>query len=252
MKTRFRNIINDWSNLGKEDLLWSVLSEDDKRNSKWNEEEFYQTGQNEVRRLMTFAGGNNLKLEGRAMDFGCGVGRLTFGLATYFEQVIGVDISESALSKARQVNQFPQIVTFIENQTLDLDILEDESLDFILSLITFQHNPRPIVEIFLKEFSRILKPDAMLCFQIPSHRVDRGLGRWLGETMPSGLKKWVFRNVLNKREGFMEMHGWQQEKLIKFMDGIGLDLIRVQPDDRAGVAWASFTYWFRKRPSGQT
>ena len=251
MKKRFRNLVSDWTNLGKEDLLWSVLSKDDKRNSKWNEEEFYQTGKKEVKKLMTFTLQNELTLAGQALDFGCGVGRLTFGLAEYFDHVVGIDISDIAIMKAKQYHPYPQNVKFIRNHTLDIAVLKDESLDFILSLITFQHNPRKITEIFLKEFSRILKSEAILCFQLPSHRIDKGINRWLNAITPSSLKKWVFRNILNKREGFMEMHGWKKESLIKFMNEIGLDLVVIQQDDRAGTAWVSFTYWFRKRPSGQ-
>ena len=41
---------------------------------------------------------------GRALDFGCGAGRLTRALAARFESVVGVDVADAMLDKARALN----------------------------------------------------------------------------------------------------------------------------------------------------
>ncbi len=50
---------------------------------------------------------------GKALDFGCGVGRLTQALADYFNEVAGVDVSPTMVNKALEYNKKPTKFHFI-------------------------------------------------------------------------------------------------------------------------------------------
>lgn len=43
------------------------------------------------------------------VDLGCGTGQLSRVLAPHFQQVVGIDVSESQLEQARAVPGFPNI-----------------------------------------------------------------------------------------------------------------------------------------------
>jgi len=75
----------------------------------------------------------------QALDFGCGVGRLTQALAEHFERVAGVDIAASMIARARQENRHGDRVRYVVNERSDLAGLGSERFDLILSLLVLQH-----------------------------------------------------------------------------------------------------------------
>ena len=84
------------------------MLEEDKKGKKWKPKHFFERGRQEIDQIMDYTT-NNLGLtvrRSRALDFGCGVGRLTQALASYFETVVGVDIAPSMLKGARKYNKF--------------------------------------------------------------------------------------------------------------------------------------------------
>ena len=78
----------------------------------------------------------------RALDFGCGVGRLTIPLSAACKQVVGVDASPSMLEEATK-NAREMGAENIEFLLADdnLSALGSEGFDFINSFIVFQHIP---------------------------------------------------------------------------------------------------------------
>ncbi|WKB35196.1 class I SAM-dependent methyltransferase [Terrilactibacillus sp. S3-3] len=52
------------------------------------------------------AGTCHLSGKGRLLDLGCGTGKLTFPLAPYFEEAIGIDISSDMLQSAQSQSDF--------------------------------------------------------------------------------------------------------------------------------------------------
>src|ERR1700726_858375 len=77
-----------WSDLGRVDPYWSVLTDDRWRAKNMTEEAaieaFYGTGQADLLRLEAWLRRNSLELSTDAVcaEYGCGVGRLTQWLAT--------------------------------------------------------------------------------------------------------------------------------------------------------------------------
>jgi len=58
---------------------------------------------------------------------------------------------------------------FIQNNQPNLATFNTDKFDLIISLITLQHIPdKKIIKEFILEFLRILKPNGILYFQLPS------------------------------------------------------------------------------------
>jgi SAM-dependent methyltransferase len=106
----------------------------------------------------------------RALDFGCGAGRLTQALAARFERVDGVDIAPSMVAAARRHNRHPERCHYHRNATPDLALFENEAFTFICSLLVLQHMEPRHSKAYLRELLRLLAPDGLLVFQLPSRR----------------------------------------------------------------------------------
>ena len=80
----------------------------------------------------------------RAVDFGCGVGRLTIPIARVARQVTGIDISETMLDEARRNAEALGIhnATFTTSvEYFDQPGDAREPVDFVHAYIVFQHMP---------------------------------------------------------------------------------------------------------------
>jgi ubiquinone/menaquinone biosynthesis C-methylase UbiE len=159
-----------WDKLGEMDPLWFILSEPEGKFGKWDVEEFFTSGQGEM--AVVLAKAEELgypKQRETALDFGCGVGRLTRGMAKYFKHSHGIDISKSMIAKAKELNlAFPNC-QFSVNFADHLGMFPDNQFDFIYSNIVLQHLPtRTMIKSYVAEFCRVLRPDGLLVFQLPA------------------------------------------------------------------------------------
>jgi len=117
-----------WEFYGQEDPYYGVLSDDKYLKSRLDEStlnSFFALGQDYIDATLTTVR-EHVDADpatGRALDFGCGVGRLTFPLAKVFEAVVGVDISTSMLDEARR----------------NADRLACHNVEFLLGDVTFSH-----------------------------------------------------------------------------------------------------------------
>jgi SAM-dependent methyltransferase len=171
----------DWEELAAEDPLWAVLTDPARRAGGWQVTDFLRTGEEEIEQLL--ARGRELGLPaalGRALDFGCGAGRLTRTLAGHFSECVGVDISESMVAEARRINADCDGCTFVVNETADLRRFPDASFDLVYSTLVLQHLPsRRLVAAYVAEFVRVVSPGGAAVFQLPTslgllHRLQAG------------------------------------------------------------------------------
>ena len=139
----------------------------DKRHGKWTSEEFFETGREAIAKVLARLESLGIAVKrGRALDFGCGAGRLTYAMAAHFTEVVGVDIAPSMIELARGHNP-PANCRFILYAQNDLRLFEDESFDFICSIIVLQHLEPRYSFAYIREFLRVLAPAGVLVFQIP-------------------------------------------------------------------------------------
>jgi ubiquinone/menaquinone biosynthesis C-methylase UbiE len=166
---QLRNLQRDWEDLGSIDPLWAILSDNTRRHGGWDLQEFMTTGQQEVAQLLARASSYGLPIRhDRALDFGCGIGRLTRALASVFEEAVGVDISASMIDHARRINSDVSNCAFVHNVKRDLSILNDASFDLVYTRIVLQHMPdRHTAAMYVQELVRVLRPGGLLVFEIP-------------------------------------------------------------------------------------
>jgi ubiquinone/menaquinone biosynthesis C-methylase UbiE len=159
-----------WEDLGRVDPFWAVLNSPSRRHGQWDPVEFFATGKREIDSLMKSAEELALPHQRKsALDFGCGVGRMARPLASHFESYTGVDISEAMIAQAREWNRDCSQCRFIHNTTGDLRVFDSASFDLIYSRFVLQHLPsRELVESYLRDFIRILRPGGLLACQLPS------------------------------------------------------------------------------------
>jgi ubiquinone/menaquinone biosynthesis C-methylase UbiE len=160
----------DWEELGTLDPLWAVATDPSRKFRRWVDQEFFQTGQHVVDEVLERARRLGYPaVYGSALDFGCGVGRLTRALATRFERCEGVDIATSMVATAERLNSDRPNCRFSLNTGVDLRRFGDRSFDLVISIIVLQHLPRTAdMESYVHEFVRVLRPGGLLVFQVPS------------------------------------------------------------------------------------
>lgn len=165
--TRYQH---EWEELATLDPFWSILSDPAKQFSKWNVDEFFATGIKEVTAVLDEAPLGYPRNRIRALDFGCGVGRVTRALAEHFSECYGVDISERMISLARQFNDGVKNCRFVLNTSDTLRMFPDDHFDMIYSNIVLQHIPRRReLTSYICELLRVLGRDGLMVFQLPSH-----------------------------------------------------------------------------------
>ena len=102
----------------------------------------------------------------RALDFGCGVGRLLIPLAARCPQVVGVDVSPSMLSEARRNCEAAgaKNVDLVRGDD-DLSALHG-SFDFVHTFIVLQHIPIVRGEVLIRKLTQRLRPGGVAMFHL--------------------------------------------------------------------------------------
>ncbi|MBK1875648.1 class I SAM-dependent methyltransferase [Pelagicoccus mobilis] len=234
----------NFESLAAEDPLWTVLSDNSKKGGKWDPEEFYQSGEDTIHALEEQLAHHGIRMRGdTALDFGCGVGRLTFPLSRRFKNAIGVDISESMISEAKKNAGRGDTCKFVLNTESTLAFLENETLDFAYSNIVFQHIQPRYSKRYFREIARALKPGGTFAFQLPSHFTS---GSLLRKRLGYQLKS--ISQSLGLGKAYFEMNAIPREKLIRFFESsTDLKLITLWDYPAAGPNWQSYLYVFQKR-----
>jgi SAM-dependent methyltransferase len=137
-------------------------------------DQFFETGESIVRDALDGAPVHPSS-RGLAVEVGSGLGRVCQALAERFDRVIGIDISPEMTRQARQLVKDPR-VQFEVGDGATMASVDDGTADLVLSFTVFQHIPKvSIIEGYLKEASRALRPGGVFVFQWNS---TTGTRRW--------------------------------------------------------------------------
>ena len=242
-----------WEHWGKTDPLWAILSEHGKENNQWNLQQFLETGEAEISTL--FRRLEQLGLtppSDRALDFGCGVGRLSQALAGRFDRIDGVDISESMLEMARRLNRFERSCSYHHNAQPNLRLFADSAFTFIYSNITLQHIPPPLAMGYIAEFVRLIRDDGLVVFQLPSHFESPvlRLRRWLGSSAPAlhRLYRRLWHGGQPPPASAYSMYSIPTRRVLSHVRASGAEVVALDRDHDAPPEWVSFRYYVRKLP----
>lgn len=238
-----------WDRLGRNDPFWAVLTDPERKGGGWSPEEFFATGRAEVAELLESVG-DRLPGRGRALDFGCGPGRLTQALAEHFERVDGVDVAPSMIELARELDRQTRgeagCRAFHLNAATDLALFGDGAFDLAYSNITLQHMRPRLAEGYLAELVRVLRPAGVLVFQLPARRTDGGspltrLRRLAKRIAPEAAHR-LWRRLTRNPEPLMDMHTVPRHRVQQVIERAGGTIVDTQIDDAPGPGWESYRY----------
>ena len=190
---------SNWDDLAEINAIW--FNTPNERIAK-NIDLFFQNGKSQLKKELDLITSLQISLnKGTALDFGCGIGRITQALAEVFEVSYGIDISEKMIEIAKKHNRFGDKCKYIANIRDDLMIFKDGSFDFVFSDNVLQHNSPDVIKKYIEEFARILRPDGILFFQIPLQ-----LPKHVGSVYLKTLPKFHPKRIWNKLRGILIGH----------------------------------------------
>jgi ubiquinone/menaquinone biosynthesis C-methylase UbiE len=227
-------LARNWEALARHDAMWAILSDPNKVGNRWDLTEFLATGVGEARRTVDYLDAVAKPYErGRILDFGCGMGRVTQGFATFFTRVDGLDVSREMVERARACNEVGDRVQFHVNHAERLPF-EDGVFDVVYSALVLQHVPRPLTLAYIREFLRVIKPGGIVYFQAPARCLVA-----VGDS---------FASPIDTSEGRVQidMHVCPRDLVEDTVQTGGGHLVEARSDGRAGPAFESFSYCVRK------
>lgn len=156
---------DDWNRRAAEDAHYYVAF----GRRQQSGEEFFDTAQEQVngfrREMRRLAPGNPRAR--RALEIGCGPGRLLKPMSAFFGEIHGIDVSDEMIRLAAQNLAGVPHAHVRHAPDSNLAAFADDSFDFVYSYAVFQHIPsRAVVFGYLDEANRVLKPGGVLRCQI--------------------------------------------------------------------------------------
>lgn len=237
LQLMFDRIAKAWQDFGQTEPHWSVMVDEAFKNANIGEniEAFYESGKHDVEFFLNFLRRADISPSfEKALDYGCGVGRLTMALSGYARHVKGVDISPPHLRLAtdRARDQGVANIGFdaVAN-VADLDRYADFNL--IISRIVLQHNPPPVMAAIYAKLLAALAPGGVAVVQMPTyiHQQSFSAARYLDTDQPQ-----------------MEMNGLPQSIIFSIIEEAGCGVLEVREDGSTGnVPGLSHIFAVRKR-----
>jgi SAM-dependent methyltransferase len=245
-----RELREDWTTLGAEDPLWAVYVAPGTRGGRWDVTDFFELGRREV-------GGALDRLDAlglhpgrrRALDFGCGVGRLSAALAEHVDEVVGVDIAASMLAVAARLDRSQGRCRFVLNDAPDLAFVPDGSVDIVYSSLVLQHLPRALARGYLREFVRVLAADGVAIIQVAT-APTRSVKGLIFRLAPWPVLRWAQRRLL-RYPAPMRMTGLRRADLVAALAGTGARIAGEVADDSYGGHWHYARFYLARSPAAR-
>jgi SAM-dependent methyltransferase len=244
-----------WDGFGRDDPYFGVLSQSRFRAASKpgpERDEFFQSGVSHIERIFSLA--RDLVPDfapRRALDFGCGVGRLVLPLARQVQEVVGIDVSPSMLAEAQRNSEQAGVTnaTFFESD--DTLSRVKGSFDFIHSFIVFQHIPVVRGLAIANELLSRLSQDGVGALHFTYARTAPTWRR-----VVSGITKWVpgahmGSNILRGRpvrEPPMQMNPYPLDRLFASLQAHGCHRVCTYFSDHEGTLGVLLVFQRRQLP----
>jgi SAM-dependent methyltransferase len=246
-----------WDYYGRHDPYFGVLSHDRFHGGALTEEarrEFFESGAAYVRGVLDACRrhlGSDLPRE-KALDFGCGVGRLTLPLAAEFAHAVGVDIALGMLTEARVQAAALHVsnVTFCQR----LEELRDAqgTFSFVNSYIVLQHVPTKDGLQYMATMLRLLAADGFGALHVTYGRAKdkanlgvRSLGSRAAQLAAAPFSK--LGRKLRGREPKMAMNPYNLNQVMFMLQDCGATEVHAQLTNHGGHLGATLLFAKRAR-----
>jgi len=217
----FERIHKQWDHLGSTEPYWSVITQPQNYLAEFDlhREHFYASGNSTCQTFLATirrCGINPAQLES-CLEVGCGVGRVTSYLAEAFSKVIATDISSKhlELAKTHLADKGLQNVELQYWYNVD-QIHQLPKVDAIMSVITLQHNPPPIIVWMLSTLLSHLRSGGVAYLQIPTYK--------------NGYLFEVERYLASSSPDTLEMHYLPQHEVFKVFAEANCQCLEVRED----------------------
>jgi SAM-dependent methyltransferase len=232
-----------WDELAEADAMWSVLSDPERKGGRWTIDDFIASGEQEIAERLGDARTRHDRPQayGRALDFGCGAGRLVCALSSRFDEVVGVDVSPTMIDRARLITAGRANVTLIVNGEPSLARFPDGAFDLVYTNIVLQHLPTPaLIETYVGELVRVTAPTGIALIQVP-HRIPlayrlQPLRRGYGALRRLGVpaRSLILRTPLQP----MRMTALARDRVEQIVSAAGGEVLATDPDGAYGYRYA--------------
>lgn len=224
-----RDTDSDWADIARSEPYYGVIT--DPANLRGNLtpealERFWESGRQDMQWQLDLLKAHYGEFLPRvALDFGCGVGRLTRVMSTIAETVYGIDVAPAMLEIARQ--DAPSNVVYTQE-------IPDVELDWINSIIVFQHiHPDRGAQIIADLVSRLRRGGA-----ITLHVTT---GRDVSVCHPEGdgceVVRWngsEYRSLISApKSGGMTMYDYDLGQVMIILNRAGIHRVTMQYTNHA-------------------
>lgn len=240
-----------WNRYARSDPFWAVLTESDKKSGKWDTADFFQSGRTTIEAELAQLRrcGLDPRFE-RAVDFGCGLGRLTNALAEHFTHTTGIDISPSMLRRAQRHARHPEKLAFVATADPRLATLPSAAFDFVYSEITLQHIAPAESEQYIGSLVRLARPGGIVSFQLPTripppHPYEKFKFSVWPPTLGMRIKRYAvqsWKRALPYWRPHMPMYAIPRERVVALLEAAGARLVETTPSNAAGPTIESLHY----------
>ena len=237
------NSDQDWEIFGKTDPYFAVLTAPEFHGqlSDAARKKFFDSGEEHVETILSII---RERLDSsfapeRALDFGCGVGRVLIPLARTCREVTGVDVSPSMLAEARR-NCDAAGATGVQLLLGDDDLSAVTGwFDFVHSYIVLQHVPVERGERLVKRLTAMLAPGGVGMFQVTYSSGIMGfvsrLRYWIRVNVPGA--KWTLDLARGRwmRTPLMQMNEYSVTTLLDILRREECPEVHVRFSDHGGA-----------------
>ncbi len=230
-----RDTDKDWAVIGASEPYYGVWTLDRFKRANIDEQaiaDFFGAGRSEVDRMLSYMRGIGPFTPSSALDFGCGVGRLTLPLSEATGSATGVDISPGMLAEARKRER--DGLTFV-------DALPDGQFDWVTSITVLQHIPPERGYGILKQLLDRVSTNGGASIQFmfartPQHRDSIGAKTIIADG--------VAEKILEDRDpsvvpsGTMLVYDYDMSIVIAMFYAAGMQRLMIEHCDHGGMVGA--------------
>ena len=236
---------SDWERFGELDPYWAVLTDEKFRADKLtagSRREFFQSGETHLDSVieMIRATVDSAFAPLRAVDVGCGVGRVLIPMARRWPEAVGVDVASSMLREATRN---------LEHAGVKADlVLADDGMtrltgtfDFIHSYIVLQHVPPERGERICAALLQKLRPGGIAALHVTyrtplSHR--QRILRWgrSGTPLVGAVANLVKRRPVSAP--YMELYEYDLAAIFELFRASGCTKVHSRFTDHGGLLGA--------------
>jgi SAM-dependent methyltransferase len=239
----------EWERFGREDPYFGVLTDERFRQGSLDDQaraDFFRSGQDHVDHVFAQIDRHVVPSPtfSRALDFGCGVGRVLVPLARRVDHVTGVDVSESMLGEARSncaAHGVPDVALFTSDE---MSRLRPGTFDFVHTFIVLQHIPPDRGLVIVRRLVELLAADgvAMIHFTYDKGYPVKRVKSFLADHVP------YVENLVSAVHGrgfrppMMHMNSYDPRAVFRILQDANVDDVHVELTDHDGELGMALTF----------